>query len=183
MQTVRERNFVIAGRNHGKLNWIPALAVVRQAHHPEQSRRGIQISCRFFCPSLKGQSCLFSLSKTKYQINYKPGKGHGGDNPPQGFFARRTEIFLGHINYSPDGGQKERHAQTHKYDDCFQTHKCKCLKCSNPPEVYPPMAGGQECLNCLILQGRSRVKDVNHFIKITRVQLFRRSAIFKIVFT
>ena len=53
---------------------------------------------------LKCQARLFPFPESKKQIDDKPDKRHRGDNPPQGFFARCAEIFLGHIYYGPDGG-------------------------------------------------------------------------------
>ncbi len=55
------------------------------------------------CNRLNLQTRLFPFSKSKNQIDNKPDKRHGGDNPPQGLFARRAEILLGHIHNGPDG--------------------------------------------------------------------------------
>ena len=55
------------------------------------------------CSRLNLQARLFPFSKSKNQIDNKPDKRHGGDNPPQGLFARRAEILLGHIHYGPYG--------------------------------------------------------------------------------
>ena len=55
------------------------------------------------CNRLNLQTRLFPFSKSKNQIDYKSDKRHGGDNPPQGLFARRAEILLGHIHNGPYG--------------------------------------------------------------------------------
>ena len=63
--------------------------------------------------------CFFTFSETNDQIHHKPDKGHRSNHPPQRFFAGGTEIFLGHIDDGPDGGQKKGDAQSQKYAQQF----------------------------------------------------------------
>ena len=52
---------------------------------------------------LSGACRVLAFAKPEEQIEYKPDKGHGGDQPPKRFFAGRFEIFLGHVDDGPDG--------------------------------------------------------------------------------